>query len=108
MQMTSEDYFTSMGFVGAVQSRSVGPDVIDLEADLEPEYPSSLLEPNKLQNISRHFGTSLLASSKHDWALTPPAQLAEDEWSLSRLYSNQRIGSADTIAERVVSSLQSI
>jgi hypothetical protein len=108
MQITSEDYFGSMGFIGAAKSRSLAPDVIDLDKEMEPEYPSSLLEPNKLQSVSRHFESSLVASFEHDWALIPNAQLTENEWSLARLYSNQRIASPEAIAERVVNSLQSI
>ncbi|HEX7774044.1 MAG TPA: hypothetical protein VF435_16595 [Pyrinomonadaceae bacterium] len=108
MQITSEDYFNSMGFIGAAKSRSLAPDVIDLEKETEEEYPSSLLEPNKLQSVSRHFEPPLAASFEHDWALITPAQSNENEWSLSRLYTNQRIATAEAIAERVVNSLESI
>jgi hypothetical protein len=108
MQITSEDYFGSMGFIGAAKSRNPALDVMDLEKEMEAEYPSSLLQPNKLQSVSRHFESSLPVALEHDWALIAPAQLTENEWSLSRLYSNQRIASAEAIAERVVNSLESI
>jgi hypothetical protein len=108
MQLTSEDNLGSMGLVGAAKIRSLESDVLDLEKELETEYPSSLLEPSKLQNVGRHFETSFPASFKHKWALIPPTQLTEHKWSLSRLYSEQRIASAEAVAERVLNSLQSI
>ena len=66
MQITSEDYFGSMGFIGAAKSRSPALDVIDLVKEMEAEYPSSLLQPNKLQSVSRHFESSLPVSLEHD------------------------------------------
>ncbi|HKV36634.1 MAG TPA: hypothetical protein VJP89_19995 [Pyrinomonadaceae bacterium] len=108
MQLTSEDYFGPMGFVGTAKTQGLEAEFITLDKEMEAEYPSSLLEPTKLQSVNRHFETSFLAPFGQDRAFNPPTQSPENEWSLSRLYSNQRIGPAEVIAERVVNSLQSI
>lgn len=105
MQMTSEDYFGSIALVRASAKNRSSQNV---EKVLEAAYPSSLLEPNKLQSTSRHFESSLVTSFERDWAVITPGQAFESEWSLSRLYSNQCVASVEAIGERVVNSLQSI
>lgn len=107
--MTSEDYFGSMAFVGVVKGRTRGQDItLDTENEAEAEYPSSLLEPQRLQGISREFETSLFASPGHDSALITSELSTDNQWTLSRLYSNQRIGPAEAIADHVVNTLQLI
>jgi hypothetical protein len=103
--MTSEEYFSSIVFVRSAKAGTLEADLnIDVEDEFGHQYPSTLLEPQKLQGtVGRGNPQSIL---QDDWILSRSSSFTEHQWSLSTLYSSQCSNVADTLAERLVNTLE--